>query len=120
MLGGVGLGVGGVRLWRLKRSRDLSLEEIAKYYVNTDSVLHAQLISEDPELKGQIINSGVRVILAGLLSWRGWSEGRGRASGGKVPPPTHTPPPLPLHNSPTPVCVEHAAIRGEFGHGGWR
>lgn len=33
------------RLRRLKRSRDLSLEKIAKYYVNMDSILHAQLIS---------------------------------------------------------------------------
>lgn len=62
------------RLGRLKRSRDLSLEEIAKYYVNIDSVLHAQLISVDLELKGQIINSGVRVILACPLSWPGWRE----------------------------------------------
>lgn len=102
-------GVGRERLWRLKRSRDLSLEEIAKYYVNTNSVLHAQLISVDPELKGQIINSGVRVILACLLSWWGWSEGGGGEWGESLP-----------RNSPTPVCVEHAAIRGEFGHGGWR
>ena len=33
------------RLRRLKRSRDLSLEEIAKYYVNMDSILHTELIS---------------------------------------------------------------------------
>lgn len=30
---------------RLKRSRDLSLEDIAKYYVNRNSILHARLIS---------------------------------------------------------------------------
>lgn len=91
------------RLWRLKRSRDLSLEEIAKYYVNMDSVLHARLISVDPELKGQIINSGVRVIPACLLSWPGGGE--------KV---AHRP------DSPAPACVEHMVIRGKFGHGGWR
>lgn len=33
------------RLRRLKRSRDLSLDEIAKYYVNMDSILHTELIS---------------------------------------------------------------------------
>lgn len=84
-------GGGGERLWRLKRSRDLSLEEIAKYYVNTDSVLHAQLISVDLELKGQIINSGVRVIPACLLSWWGWSEGGGGGWGEGAPPPTPQP-----------------------------
>lgn len=30
---------------RLKRSRDLSLDDIAKYYVNTNSILNARLIS---------------------------------------------------------------------------
>lgn len=62
----------------------------------------------DPELKGQIINSGVRVILACLLSWRGWRVRVGMGEGAHRPPP------------PLPVCVEHAAIRGEFGHGGRR
>ena len=33
------------RLRRLKRSGDLSLWEIAKYYVNMDSILHTELIS---------------------------------------------------------------------------
>lgn len=33
------------RLRRLERSGDLSLEEIAKYYVNMDSILHTELIS---------------------------------------------------------------------------
>lgn len=81
--------VGG-RLWRLKRSGDLSLEEIAKYYVNTDSVLHAQLISVDPELKGQIINSGVRVILACLLSWQGWRVRVGMGEGAHHPHHPHS------------------------------
>lgn len=40
------------RLRWLKRSRDLSLDEIAKYYVNMDSVLHSELISVAPRIKG--------------------------------------------------------------------
>lgn len=93
----------GGRIRRLKRSRDLGLEEIAKYYVNMDSVLHSELISTAEKLKGQIINSTVKGYPALLLSWQGRGERRAREDRGGRSPSAY---------------VVHAVIRDKPLHGG--